>query len=97
MPPITPPAAAPTPDWLPSTVTLRTDSTVASVMVDRRCASLRLTTSGLVVVQPASTATARIGRSFFMCGFLREVRPPLSSARLDPRGKEMFGAPRVGA
>jgi hypothetical protein len=58
MPPSTAPVAPPAPLWLPSTVTLRTDSTVASCTLARRCASPRWTTSGLVVVQAARVAIA---------------------------------------
>mmetsp|Transcript_13044 Transcript_13044/g.52028 ORF Transcript_13044/g.52028 Transcript_13044/m.52028 type:complete len:293 (-) Transcript_13044:1816-2694(-) len=59
--PTAPPATAPTPLCEPSTVTGRTDSTVASWTCESRWASPRWTTSGLVVEQADSaTAAARV-------------------------------------
>jgi hypothetical protein len=61
--PTTPPATPPVPFWLPSTVTARTATTVASTTVDMRCASWRLMTSGLLVAQPARAITAARARA----------------------------------
>jgi hypothetical protein len=62
-------ATVPTPLWLPSTVTGRTDSTVPSCTCDRRWASPRWITSGLDVAQAVSDATSSASTSFFMDEF----------------------------
>src|SRR5690349_5739733 len=67
MPPTAPPAAAPTPDWLPSSVTLRTESTVAMRTVCSRPASCLLyTLPDSCVMQPASAAASAMVNNRFV-------------------------------
>src|SRR6185503_7785252 len=73
-PPTTPPAAAPTPLCEPSTVTSRVDSTTPSSTLDRRCASSRLMTSGLVVEHaPSSSAAAAANKQIDLMNALLDM------------------------